>query len=370
MFSHRQGLLVFIIAIRFVEPVWAQDKAADWPVFRGNTTQTGIAAGLLPEGLAVNWSFRSDDGFQGSPVIAGQTVYIGNVEGRLYALDLASGNKKWEYKAGGIISASPAYRAGAVYVGDSAGTFHCIDAATGKRRWTIANLKQIASAANFAPGKILFGSYDHHLYCVTEDGKIAWQFKTKEKMYGTPAIVGDRVLVGGCDKNLYVIDLNTGQQVSTIDMGGHVAASAALSGDHLFLGNMDGDFLAVDWKKGSTLWRFEGKRGAGFHSSAAVTDDLVLAGCRDKVFRAFDRRTGKEVWSFATRGKVDGSPVVVGQRVVVGSLDGHLYILDLARGTELARFKLGLINGSPAVFSQGIVVATFNGDVFCLTAKK
>src|SRR5689334_6411041 len=162
----------------------AQENASkDWPVFRGNSTQTGVADSSLPENLAVRWSFKTQDAIEGSPIVAADTVYVGSLDGKLYALDLKSGQKKWEYQTGGIKTAAAA-RDGAVYVGDIKGTFHCIDAATGKKRWTVATKGAIHSAANFADGKIVFGSYDHHLYCVSAAGKVLWQCKTKEKLHG------------------------------------------------------------------------------------------------------------------------------------------------------------------------------------------
>ena len=60
---------------------------------------------------------------------------------------------------------------------------------------------------------------------------------------------------------------------------------------------------------------------------------MVLGG-RDKMVRAIDLATGKPRWSFATRARVESSPAIAGDRVVVGSSDGKLYVLDLATGQE------------------------------------
>jgi outer membrane protein assembly factor BamB len=348
-----------------------ENGSKDWPVFRGNGAQTGVAASALPDNLAVSWSFKSQDAIEGSPIIAADTVYVGSLDGKFYALDLKSGQKKWEYQTGGIKTAAAA-RDGAVYVGDIKGIFHCIDAATGKKRWTVATKGAIHSPANFAGDNIVFGCYDHHLYCVSGAGKVLWQCKTKEKLHGAAAVAGDRVLIAGCDKALHVVDLAKGNEVLAVPLGGHIAASPAVHGDRLYIGNMDSNqFMAIDWKKGDVLWKFEAKRNPQpFYSSAAITDELVVAGSRDKLVRAWKRQTGAEVWTFATKGRVDSSPLIVDKRVIVGSLDGHLYIIDLSRGTEQARFNLGPINGSAAVGGQCLVVASFRGEIFCLAAKK
>ena len=53
---------------------------------------------------------------------------------------------------------------------------------------------------------------------------------------------------------------------------------------------------------------------------------------------------------FITRGKVDSSPVVVGDKVVVGSDDGRLYIVSLKDGSELWSYEIGQpVGSSPAV---------------------
>ena len=44
-----------------------------------------------------------------------------------------------------------------------------------------------------------------------------------------------------------------------------------------------------------------------------------MLGGRDKMVRAIDVATGKPRWSFATRARVDSSPAIAGDRVVVGS---------------------------------------------------
>jgi outer membrane protein assembly factor BamB len=189
---------------------------------------------------------------------------------------------------------------------------------------------------------------------------------------GTPAIVNDRTFAAGCDSTLHVLDLATGKELGSVELGGQIGATAAIVGDHLYVGTMTNQFLAIDWKKPAIAWTFEAtKRQQPFYASAAVTDKLVIAGSRDKQVRALDRQTGKEVWHFETRNKVDSSPVVTGDRVYAGSQDGKLYVLDLEKGTEITRYDLGnAIVASPAVAENHLVIGTDDGTIYCLGAKK
>ena len=79
---------------------------------------------------------------------------------------------------------------------------------------------------------------------------------------------------------------------------------------------------------------------------------------------------GQPLWSFATRGKVDSSPVVAGSRVHVASLDGILYMLDVDKGTEVKQFKLDSpAFGSPAVGGNTLVISTLRGVTYCFAEK-
>jgi outer membrane protein assembly factor BamB len=342
-----------------------------WPLFRGNALQTGVAACTLPEQLAVRWTFEAKDSIEATAAIVGNTVYVGAMDEHLYALDLATGKPRWAYKAGPFKAPVSVWK-GAVYAGDLDGFFHCIDSVTGQKRWSYETGAEISSGANFAGDTILFGSGDEVLYCLTSDGKVSWKFKVPGgPVLGSPVIAGDRTFAAGCDSILHVIDVAKGTELASLTLGGQVGATAAVDGDHLYVGTMTNQFLALDWKKPAIEWTFEAeRRPQPFYASAALTDKLVLVGSRDKHVYAFDRQTGKPVWSFATRDKVDSSPVVVGQRVYVGSSDGHLYVLDLAMGTEVQKLNLGsAVLASPAVANNCLVIGTRKGTFYCLGAK-
>ena len=42
-----------------------------------------------------------------------------------------------------------------------------------------------------------------------------------------------------------------------------------------------------------------------------------------------DRSSGQMLWTFPTGGEIDSSPVICGDKVVFGSADGRIYLLNL-----------------------------------------
>jgi outer membrane protein assembly factor BamB len=360
----RQAPRLLIVATVFA------GVAADWPLFRGDAAMTGVAAVKLPDQIVQRWQFKTGDQIEGAPAIVGGVVYVGSYDEHLYALELATGAQKWKTKLGPI-KAAPAVKGDAVYVGDADGKFYCVEAATGKVRWTFESDGEIASGANFFGETVLFGSHDENLHCLGFDGKKRWDYKINGPVNGSPAVVGDRTFVAGCDSVLHVVDAKTGKQLATVDLGGQAGATAAVSGEQLFVGTMSSEFLGIDWKKAEVLWKYTpDRRKQPYYASAAVTEKLVIVGGRDRRVVALDRTNGKEIWAFDTGNRVDGSPVVIGNRVYAGSLDDNFYVLDLANGKQLQRIKLdGPVTGSPAVVDGYVLVGTQTGMLYCFGEK-
>ena len=55
---------------------------------------------------------------------------------------------------------------------------------------------------------------------------------------------------------------------------------------------------------------------------------------------AIDRETGKQKWRYSAHGRIDSSPVVVGRKVIFGSMD-ELYQIDISTGKVITRYEIG-----------------------------
>src|SRR5450631_4331920 len=108
---------------------------ADWPLFRGDPLQTGVAKTVLPDKLEIRWKIDLKKGIESTAAIVKDTVYVGCFDEHLHAFDLATGKERWKTKLGAI-NAPPSVYQGKVFVGDEDGMFHCVDAATGKKIWS------------------------------------------------------------------------------------------------------------------------------------------------------------------------------------------------------------------------------------------
>ena len=345
--------------------------AADWPLHRGDAAQTGVSAEKLPEQLATKWEYKAGRSVDGTPVIADGVVYVGSTDKFLHAIDLKTGQAKWK-AAIGPTTASPGVQGDRVYIGDDDGKFYCLNRADGAVIWTFETEGpgQITAGPNFAGDRILIPAHDSTLYCLDQKGKKVWDFKIEGPIYGGVAVADGKTFLAGCDSLMHVIDVKTGKEEGSVDLKGQSGSAAAVVGDHLYVGTMSNQVVAVNLRRLRIDWEFEApKRKQGFYASAAVTDDLVVIGSRDNRVWAIDRKTGKSRWDFLTDHKVDGSAVIASGKVYVGSFDRRFYVLDL-NGKKVQDFELdGAIVGSPAVAGGYVVVGSEKGTVYCFGAR-
>lgn len=357
----------------------AVPAGADWDRFRGGQRQTGVAEGALPASPEPVWTFQAGElGFEATAAIADGTVYVPDLEGRLYALDLRTGKERWRIDVGEDVKSSPLVAGGTVYFGDEAGRVHARDAKTGAERWTFTAGGPVSGGLNLggdgAKACLLAGSYDNSLYCLDPaTGKARWQVETAGYVHGSPAIHEGTAMMSGCDGELRMVDLATGAVKHTLTVGSYVAASPAVRDGRLIVGTFDNQVVGVSLGgEPKVLWRYDHPlRDFAFYSSAALTADRAVVGGRDKLVHGLDPATGEKVWTHTARARVDGSPVVVGQRAFVGDESGQLMALDLGSGELVWSFESGQgFKASPAVADGYLVIGDVGGTLYAFSAPK
>src|SRR5512137_600251 len=100
------GLLLVVGIACCVIPVSATDM-----MFRFNATHSGDytpVAGTTGTTLVKIWNYTTEGPVLSSPAVVNGVVYAGSRDGKIYALDAATGAQKWNYSTGGQVDSSPA----------------------------------------------------------------------------------------------------------------------------------------------------------------------------------------------------------------------------------------------------------------------
>ena len=162
--------------------------------------------------------FEADDGVWSTPTLSGDLLYVTSLDGRLYALDTATGEERWSFETGAGI-ASPAVvddTSGLVFVGGLDGRLRAIDLETHTERWSLKSHNWFWTQPLVSGGVVYAGSLDGSIYAIDGDsGEQRWEaVSTEGPVRSAPLIVGGTLIVVDRDGNVYGLDLSSGDLVT------------------------------------------------------------------------------------------------------------------------------------------------------------
>jgi len=365
-----------------------------WPMARGCLAGTGRSAATLGFPLVEAW--RRDFGgtpFTAVPVIADGTIYLGDLEGRFHAIDLATGETRWTcrldeagFTSAAAVAADPALP---LVVGDDLGVVRGLDRGTGAVVWEFTTEGEISGGPTILETVtgpcVLVGSQDATLSCLEiATGTKRWQHAIADQIRCSPTVArtaaGDRIFLAGCDGRLHVIDAADGREAAAIEIGGPTGTTPAVSGSRVVFGTEGGSFFAIDFLEAAVAWQKQPAAGApAYRSSAAVTEELAIVGTRGRAVEALAIADGRRRWRHPMRGRVDASPVVVTAAgtatdpaapprpvAIVADAKGTVAALDAASGEPVWEFDAGGgFAAGGAVAAGQVVLASDDGVVWC-----
>jgi outer membrane protein assembly factor BamB len=331
---------------------------AQWPMFHHDLLHTGRSLYRGPTLAAKEWVFSTGVTVGDPAIDSSGTVYVGNGDSNLYAIN-PDGAKKWQFVSGGSMARScPAIDSnGTIYAGSGDGNLYAIDP-DGTEKWQFATGGVVGSPAIDSSGTIYVGSYDGNLYAINPDGTEKWQFTTPGLVGSSPAIdstgtvyVGDTIDLPGLTLGNFSAITPDGTKKWQVDTNSGVSSSPAIGSDGTVYVGTDGDGVLAFDADGTEKWGFA---GGSMHSSPAIgSDGTVYVGSRDGRLYAINA-DGTEKWRFTTKFEIDSSPAVdASGTIYVSSGDGNLYAID-PNGTKKWQFNTGEVEGSsPAIGSNG-----------------
>jgi len=327
-------------------------------MFRGDPAHSGTSNATAPRQFhRVKWKFPTGDRIISSPVAEGKVLYFGGDDGNIYAVDSETGRQIWKRTTGGPTPCTPAVANGTVYAGSYDGKFYALNAQTGAIKWKFATEGERRFEAKGIHGlqpknQTIADQYDILLY--------------------SPVVVQGAVYFGSGDGNLYALDAATGELKWKFKTGDVIHASPAYADGVLFVGSWDSYFYAVDAATGKEKWRFHGGEDAlihnqvGFQSSAAVVDGMVYVGCRDSNLYALEAATGKEKWKFFNElSWVIVSPAIKDGKVIFATSDSSLYhVVDAATGKSVLKQQdKAYMFSSPVIAGDVVLIGVLNGTL-------
>jgi outer membrane protein assembly factor BamB len=151
----------------------------------------------------------------GTPAYSPEGVlYIGTFNSEMLAVNAENGGILWQKPTDGWVWGGPVLKEGKLYYGDLSGSFYAMEAATGAVAWKIKPDGPIAQSPLLAEEAIYFTTQAGSVYAIDYAGNIRWNKTIGGKLYTSPALAGDKILVAPTGLDAYLIALDTnGAQV-------------------------------------------------------------------------------------------------------------------------------------------------------------
>jgi outer membrane protein assembly factor BamB len=278
----------------------------------------------------------------------------------------------------GQIVTSPAIADGIAYVGAVDGRFRAFDLAGGVEIWSI-DLNVAWSSPSVAGDLVIVGTEDRDLVAVQrKTGDLAWRLPLEVFVAGSPAVADDRLYVATSSASsragavpgvgkVMAVDAATHRVAWEEDLPGPSTRSIAVDGSVLVVPTDVGIAVAFDRATGRELWRFP---TPPFTDTPVIAGGMVfLAGLDPEGTRgalwAVDLESGQEIWHHTrpTRQTIVAPAVDPATRIVyAGTLDGDVVAIRVDDGTQVWTQHLGAeIGASPTKAGDVLYVATTGG---------
>lgn len=350
----------------------------DWPMYGVDLQNTGYhPTATGPEGDDLTRRpIHELNGLTDYPVIVVDDVLYGyDGSANIYALDLETEELLWEWNETG----APAYHDGRIYGPTDGGTILARDVETGEiweseeadidtdgiyytnpiptdrglfaaSAHAVWELDTESGQANqrietpfhgrgttnwpaFYDDKLFFGRLAELQAVDVESGEVDWTFTTENEKgirRSSPAVADGTLYTLSGERKLHAIDVDTGNELWTVDLHSNPEVSPAVSNGLVYLAESN-HLIAVDIGNETLEWEDEAERGEywGSPHDVVVTDDLCY-GLFELSVRAYDPLSGDFLWSyeFDIEDRLLAPPIIHGGTIYASANDENLYAIQ------------------------------------------
>jgi eukaryotic-like serine/threonine-protein kinase len=283
---------------------------------RGAMVWRADIGNLLPraarEKLGTDTAPTGWDDMQSSPVVGDDQVFVGSLDGKVYALDAATGGVRWTFQTGQKIRATPTVKAGIVYIGSWDGRTYALDVRTGALIWSTSLGGQVQTTALVTDDIVYAASRKASVVALNaQTGDLIYEFDYGKNMWveSSPVLQNGIVYIGSAG-NKWIVGLEgrTGEVVTSFFSQTYFMSTPAVDGDILIIGGV--------------AFRHEGEGGLFVFK---LVDGSFADHSQPHWYLPVEDSLEKEGnWS-----GVMSSPVVKDHALYFGGLDGKLYAVDL-----------------------------------------
>ncbi len=213
------------------------------------------------------WQVKTGGKVRATPSVRDGVAVVGSWDGRVYAIDMATGKTRWVHHTVGdtldlkregydrrAIQSTAAIAEGAVFLGSRDDGFYALDFATGERKWRSSHRTSwVVGSPAVRDGRAFVGSSDGHFIHSVEvaSGRELWRTPVGSNVLSSPVLTGKLLIVGTANTNagrgeLLALDAATGVVRWRLPLGDAVWSTPAVAGNEIYIGCDDGAVVAIE----------------------------------------------------------------------------------------------------------------------------
>lgn len=153
------------------------------------------------------WNREIAEFWKSNPVIDGDIIFIGALDGGMYALQESDGSRVWKYQTNGWVMSTAHADGSSVYFGSNDGGIYSVGIFDGKLKWKYTTGGAVESTPEVAmlggERAILAGSNDGKIYAIRdENGELLFEGSAKG-WANSPIVLGKSIIFGAHDGSIY-----------------------------------------------------------------------------------------------------------------------------------------------------------------------
>ena len=311
------------------------------------------------------------------PAVVGERVYAAAEDGAVARYE--GGREVWRADADTRLSAGVGADRSLAVVVTASGIAIAYDADTGSERWrSTIGAEVLAQPAVDADLVVLRASDNCLIALSARDGSRRWVYQRANPPLAlrnfSGVVLEDKVVLAGFPGGkLAVINAANGGAITELSVAAprgstelervaDVAGTPVVGRREVCAVTYQGRAACFDTTNGNALWARDFSSSVGMDRDArfaVLTDDL------DAV-HALDVFSGASVWKQdAMTRRVVSRPLIVGDHVVVGDVEGYVHVLSRDSGAFVARDRAGdgPLSAQPRAYGRGFIVQGRDGEI-------
>jgi outer membrane protein assembly factor BamB len=279
---------------------------------------------------------------------------------------------EWVWTAGHPLIGDPAVLGDLAFVAGST-YLHAIKlGARPEFAWTEKLEGVVEGSPRTANGLVYVATQGHWLYAIdprkagTE--RAAKRYALGDRASGMPGLSpdGSVVYVGSGDKTLHAVNALTLEAVWKQPLPAEARMEPVSDGTLLFVACDNGMLAAFEASTRREVWKAQGRLPFG---PLCLSDGSLYVTSPEPFLYGVDASKGRNIWPRrALPSRVTGRPLRVGNLVLAGGADGHLYLTDALTGESAGSFPgTAAIRGGAVAAGAVVLFGNDEGVLQALT---